>query len=156
LLSFDFTVTEALHFRLKSRVVGIAAKSRKNCDEQIIGARAALTHLVKMDGEFRCVERFTFAQVLARSDDLVPGFERHILVRDPAKLLARLFQRRWRISWELPRAAFCIEFRHIGLALALIVVFPIRVRLIRRLTPKIGEPSFDIPFWDDKDHLFAF
>lgn len=44
----------------------------------VIGGRAAFADLVEVDGEFGCVERFAFTQVLARGDDFVPGSEWHI------------------------------------------------------------------------------
>ena len=33
--------------------------------------------MIQMDSEFRCVERFALAQILARSDDFIPRFKAH-------------------------------------------------------------------------------
>ena len=40
----------------------------------IIGRRQAVAHLIQVDGEFRGIERFALAQILARRDDFIPRF----------------------------------------------------------------------------------
>ena len=60
-----------------SEVVGEVSSLEEPLRLLVIGGRTAFAHLVEMDGELRCVERFAFAQILARGDNFIPGFERH-------------------------------------------------------------------------------
>ena len=43
----------------------------------VIVGRPAFADLVKMHGKFRGIERLALAQILARGDDFIPGFDRH-------------------------------------------------------------------------------
>ena len=45
----------------------------------VVGRSTPVAHLVEVDGKFCSVERFPFAQILARCHDLVPRFEGHYL-----------------------------------------------------------------------------
>ena len=43
----------------------------------VVGRSAAVADVIQVDGEFGCIERLAFAEILARRHDFVPGFERH-------------------------------------------------------------------------------